>query len=73
MDCYFRKRIDMITLIIFILFIGCSRSEVVEMPLTKASDTAMYYRPRPPKQDTTRREISFDVTVEGWNEITIKE
>jgi len=33
----------------------------------------MYYRPRPPKQDTTRREISFDVTVEGWNEVTIKE
>lgn len=63
----------MIALLIILILTGCSRSEVVEMPLTKASDTAMYYRPRPPKQDTTRREISFDVTVEGWNEITIKE
>ena len=62
-----------IALTAFIFLSGCSRSEVVEMPLTKASDTAMYYRPRPPKQDTTRREISFDVTVEGWNEVTIKE
>lgn len=63
----------MIALLIILILTGCSRSEVVEMPLTKASDTTMYYRPRPPKQDTTRREISFDVTVEGWNEITIKE
>lgn len=63
----------MIALLIILILTGCSMSEVVEMPLTKASDTAMYYRPRLPKQDTTRREISFDVTVEGWNEITIKE
>lgn len=59
----------MILLLILLVLSGCSKSEVVLTPLTKDSDTiGRHYRPRPPKVDTARVEIVFDVNINDWQE-----
>ena len=57
------------TLIIAILMLcGCNKSVVIEMPVTRASDTTTY---TPRTKDTTNTSfvpIEFEVGVEEWKE-----
>ena len=59
----------MIALLIILLLSSCSKSEVIEMPLTKGIDTT--YTPRAADSTETREPIRFDVGIEDWGEITI--
>lgn len=54
-------------MILLLLLLGCSRSEVINEPPRECVDT-MLTRAR---NDTTERRIpiGFGVTVEGWEEI----
>lgn len=62
------KRI-MKRLLLLLLLLGCSRSEVINEPPKKEVDT-MFTRAR---NDTTEKRIpiGFVVTVEDWEEIDI--
>lgn len=59
----------MIALLIILLLSACSKSEVIEMPLTKGIDTT--YTRRVADSTETRQPIRFDVGIEDWGEITI--
>lgn len=48
---------------------GCSKSAVIDMPKTRAADTTEYIPIE--RNDTTETigvPITFDVSVEGWDE-----
>lgn len=52
---------------------GCSRSIVIDMPMTKAADTTEYIPIE--RNDTTETSgvpIGFDVAVEDWEGIQIE-
>lgn len=57
-------------LLLLLLLLGCSRSEVINEPPREEVDTAVMMRkPRPPKDTTEKRiPIGFGVTVEDWEE-----
>lgn len=55
---------------ILLLLVGCSLSEVIDAPTPKEVET---YTPRKRAADTTKRDtarvpISFDVSVDNWDE-----
>lgn len=54
----------MIVLLIILLLSACSKSEVVDMPITKGVDTT--YTPRVVDSTETRKPIMFDVGIEDW-------
>lgn len=60
----------MIAILLILLLSSCSKSEVIEMPLTKGVDTT--YTPRVADSTEVRQPIRFDVTVGDWKEITIE-
>lgn len=62
---------NMIILLILIFFASCAKTEVVNAPIQK--DTLVY---KPRKEnieylDTTRVPITFNPTVQHWNDTTI--
>ena len=56
-------------MILLLLLLGCSRSEVINEPPKKEVDT-MFTRARNDTIDN-RKPIGFGVTVEDWEEIDI--
>lgn len=58
-------------LILLILLVGCSRSEVVETPPRELPQEE--YTPKTKADSTDNRvPISFSVGVEGWKELIIE-
>ena len=59
-------------LLIILLLSGCSMSEVLDMPKTRAADTTEYIPIE--RNDTTETSgvpVTFDVSVEGWEDTEI--
>lgn len=61
--------------VLFILYVACSKSTIIDVYTPKVKDTTVY-TPRTKvdttsKEDTAKVPITFTVTVEGWNEIEI--
>lgn len=55
-----------------LILCGCSKSAVIEMPKTRAADTTEYIPIE--RNDTTEISgvpITFDVSVEGWEDTEI--
>ena len=67
--------IAVLTIVIIVaMVIGCSKSVVIDMPPTKSlNDTTWYATSEKAdtteKDDTVRYPISFDVTVEDWEDV----
>lgn len=61
------------TIIIFLLLTSCIRTEVTGVPDEIPADSVITKKPRPPlpPRDTTRIPISFNPSVEDWNETDI--
>lgn len=59
-------------IVLLLLLCGCSKSAVIDMPKTRAADTTEYIPIE--RNDTTETSgvpITFDVSVEGWEDIEI--
>lgn len=55
-----------------LMLCGCSKSAVIDMPKTRAADTTEYIPiERNETTDTSGVPITFDVSVEGWEDIEI--
>lgn len=58
-----------IALLLLLMLCGCSKSVVIETPVTRASDTTTY---TPRTKDTTNTSfvpIQFEVGVEEWKDV----
>jgi hypothetical protein len=61
-----------VKIITLLLLTSCSMSEILEQPLPRTKSDTTTYQPRP--IDTTQTSgvpITFDVSVEGWEDIEI--
>lgn len=62
----------LIALLLLLLLCGCSKSVVIDMPKTRAADTTEYIPIE--RNDTTETSgvpVTFDVSVEGWEDTEI--
>lgn len=60
-------------IVLLLLLCSCSKSVVIDMPKTRAADTTEYIPIE--RNDTTETigvPITFDVSVEGWEEDEIE-
>lgn len=59
-------------IVLLLLLCGCSKSVVIDMPKTRAADTTEYIPiDRNDTTETSDVPVTFDVSVEGWEDIEI--
>lgn len=61
----------MMILLLLLLLTSCSHSIVIDMPRTKADTTEYIPIERNDTTETSGVPVTFDVSVEGWEDIEI--